>query len=264
MWDLSCTKYNGEDIACLEIVSGATTGDAAIQSIGQAICELQVNAADKFVKISDGDTTSGFLKDKLKSKTGSAITISTKNGGLNEYLEIDAPVSKDELVKISSTDTSAGFLVDKVVSGTLVDVTKKVINGAEKLEIRVNQSALAAQIPPFSGSSTQGIEYISGGIQGHSPIYRLKLDSTTDPSLTLGDSGLKFTPDYKTKVAGGTPNYLDSLIEIGTDPKGLISIAVEIVNGKLKLTPTIDVEALCTALRASGCMCDSPSNLDAG
>lgn len=152
---LACTRYNGDDVECLELEKGITTGQEAIQAIAEAICELQDGGADKFVKISSGDTTSDYLVAKVKKKTGSVLSITKKNTGLNEFLEFDVdvpsilsqvPTPVDKYVKITSADTTPNYLQSKLVESTYIKIVKQNAAANENLILNLDYSALVAAL----------------------------------------------------------------------------------------------------------------------
>jgi hypothetical protein len=89
---------------------------------------------DVKVAVSNADTTSAFLEDKVQA--GTNITITKQNTGSNESLLISSTdTNTDEQAKVSANDTTSGFLLSKVTAGTNVTITEVNDGGNETLQI---------------------------------------------------------------------------------------------------------------------------------
>lgn len=90
------------------------------------------------VKISEEDTTTGFLEDKIVAGTNVQIVKSDIDG--NEILTISSTdIDTNDKVKISSDDTTPSYLEDKIDSsdGSII-LTKLNPSGNEVLDLSIN------------------------------------------------------------------------------------------------------------------------------
>jgi hypothetical protein len=106
--------------------------------------------------VSAGDTTPGFLEDKLIA--GSGVTFTKNDLGGNESITVDvlssvvASVVEDGYkLKISQTDGVPGFLQQKLIAGSNVNITKSDIGGEEILTIDVPDGVLVAALATADG-----------------------------------------------------------------------------------------------------------------
>ena len=110
-----------------------------IESIGGGDRQLQISATDNAdVKVSDNDTTAGYLKTKL---TGNMfVNLIEQNDGDDETLMIQVHDTPDSKVMADGEDSIAGYLFDKIEAGNNISVAvheyseqnKLVINSSDK------------------------------------------------------------------------------------------------------------------------------------
>lgn len=103
---------------------------------------------------------------------------------------------------------------------------------------------------PFTPVDTITVKWTPGGTSGHSPKADVVLSPLTGNTTVILPSGI-FTPgpDYKVKVdADDIPAYLkDQLIG---DTDGIVSISTQVVDGQVKIRPSINVLCLINKIRS--------------
>jgi hypothetical protein len=123
---------NHSVIVCYQPLSGlgatSTLADI-IESFQQVLCNINdalLTEADKFVKITANDTTSGYLQNKLIA--GTNVSITKINSGGNEKLLIEGlPAISTPVVGVDSTSvdvtavTSSRIKADVKIDGTVTD-----------------------------------------------------------------------------------------------------------------------------------------------
>jgi len=92
---------------------------------------------DEMVKVTAGDTVTGFLADKLVA--GANVSLAILNPGADEDLQVSA---LDQAVKVSGADTVAAFLSDKIVAGTGVVLT--ILNPGADEDLQISVSGLTS------------------------------------------------------------------------------------------------------------------------
>lgn len=126
-------------------------------------------------------------------------------------------------------------------------------------------AASAATGGPIIATDSDTIDLTVSGADGHTLRADVKIDPTTSTQLSVSAQGLKFTPDGKLKVdISDTPDYLENQVLAGVDPANLVTITITKSAGKLVFTPSINIGALCQALRDAGCVCGAPSGVTVG
>lgn len=104
----SCVIYNGADLPCTGISAGDTLNDV-VKQLEDKYCNALGD--DKFVRVSDSDTTSGYLTDKIDIDN-SNVAISLINEGGDERLQFN--YTEQFKVKTDGTDVE-NYLIHKII-----------------------------------------------------------------------------------------------------------------------------------------------------
>ncbi len=203
---LSCTHYSGDEIdLCNDTsITEADTGSEAFAKVAAAICDISEGQLDdKLVKISSGDTTSGYLFDKLKKKTGSNITITKKLSGMNEWLELDVPLSTE--TTFAGIDSDG---IDYTAGGTAghAPIYKVKIDPASDAALTVGSAGVKLTLPAtletaLTVTDTSTINLTPGGTHGHL-LQADAIISTEADNFLVDNTGL-----YAGFIDSGTINF---------------------------------------------------------
>lgn len=113
---------------------------------------------------------------------------------------------------------------------------------------------------PLIASDSPTINMTQWGPANHTFKGDVKISADTDNALTVRGDGLFASDSGKVRIdASDSLAYLEDQVDEGTDPLGIVSITITKSGGKLIITPTINITAICTALQAAGCGCGAPS-----
>lgn len=99
----------------------------------------------------------------------------------------------------------------------------------------------------FEANSTDSIVGVTGGTNGHSPFYSVRIDPADSNAITVSSLGLLVDGDNigdgKVKVdSSDTKAYLEDQLSLGTD--GIITITPTTIGGLIYMVPSIDIRAL--------------------
>lgn len=99
----------------------------------------------------------------------------------------------------------------------------------------------------FDANSTDSIIGTTGGTNGHSPLYDVRIDPDDDNALTVSALGLMVNTndfgDGKVKVdSSDIKDYLEDQLLPGTD--GIVTITPTTIGGVIYMIPSIDISAL--------------------
>lgn len=160
---------------------------------------------DELVKYDAGDTTAGYLADKIIA--GTNITLEEGTGADENKLKISASggSATDELVKYDAGDTTAGYVADKIVAGTGITVAEGTGANENKLEITCTVSG-GASAPTTVTSETENTD------NGSTHTHELDELHTTSKSATYSS----VTIDKKGRVTALTSGSLSGYINKST------------------------------------------------
>jgi len=148
------------------------------------------------VKISEQDTTTDFLENKIVA--GSNIQLTKLNVGDDEQIEIKniMVVPPDIFVKISDDDTTANFLNQKIVAGNNITLNEIDIAGNKKIQI--NSNALDIKVKNSVNDTTTN--YLSQKIVAGSNVTLTTLNPNGNEQLQInvnfGSQKERFTLDF--------------------------------------------------------------------
>jgi len=124
--------------------SGTNTYTGDLNIVG-SITENGEAIDKKTVKVSEDDTTPGFLGAKIVG--GGDITVETINEGGNEQILISADIPEDtHTVKVSTDDTTPSFLSNKITASGSVSITIDGAGGDEILNIDVPEESHTVKV----------------------------------------------------------------------------------------------------------------------
>lgn len=199
---LECIKFEqSPDTNCLDITN-ADTGAEIITKIIDEICTLKSGDSDKYVRISNVDTTSGYLINKIKKKTGSILNITKKNSGLNEYLEFDIDTTTLIETPFIGIDSDG---IDYTAGGTNghAPIYKVKLDPTSHAALTVGPSGLKLTLPTTASETslvatdTASINFTTGGTAGHNLTGVVLIDgiisATANNAITNSSNGL-FSP----------------------------------------------------------------------
>lgn len=116
---------------------------------------------------------------------------------------------------------------------------------------------------PLEVVDSPTIDFVNYGAAGHTLTGNVKISADAENVLFARANGLYAQDSGKLRVtAGDGLDYLANQIEPGDDPLGIVTLTIEVVGGKIRLTPTLDIAMLCAALQTEGCLCQSPDDLN--
>lgn len=134
-------SYTGQGGKVLKVKSDNTGVEFADEAAG----------VDEKVKYDAGDTTAGYIADKIIA--GTNITVAEGTGANENKLVINSTaVVADEKVKYNASDAAAGYLADKIVAGTGITLEEGTGGDADKLKI--SATAVGLVTPPSSATDT--------------------------------------------------------------------------------------------------------------
>lgn len=138
----------------LSVLSGTSTLSILVADLQQTLCTLSTNAelnADKLVKISATDTTSGYLLDKLEAGTGVLFNVVAE--GSNESLQIDLNIGLEPPVVVQDT-----------ASVDLTSLAAFEITGSVKIDSAITDNFLVITPNGLFASPEQLIDLIENNV----------------------------------------------------------------------------------------------------
>lgn len=123
-------------------------------------------------------------------------------------------------------------------------------------EILVKFNDLIITKTPFVAISTNSIAATGGGIEGHTPVYEVRLNGGSSNQIEVSSLGLFVSKTMessgKVKVdADDTNDYLIDQLGPADTGDGILSITPTVVSGKVQFVPTLDVETLLDTIQSS-------------
>lgn len=230
-----------------------------IDSTGLLVLPQNIDSTDEFVKVNSGDT-SGHLFDKLEAGTNIGLTVV---GTTNKKVRVSFTGALTPLITVA--DTSTISLSGDGGVGTPVIANVK-ISSIEGNKLLVDSSGL--YVPPIN-LAVNDTPTIDLDLVGNALTATTKVSLESGNKLSIKSDGLYAAAsdsidEHKVKVNSiGNADYLSNQIIAGVDPEGIVTLTFTIVNNTLLVTPSININTLCTKLQEAGCLCTTPSEVTA-
>ncbi len=252
---MECVKSEADfDENCLEITNADTLYEM-MEKLIEAICDLQDGAGDKYVRISSLDTTSGYLSSKLKKKSGSPLTLTIKNSGLNEYLEIDINTTGIPGTTLIANDSSTIDFTQSGTGGHTITAAAKI--SATSGNILSDSSGLYATDTSLSVTDSSTIDFTASGTKNHTLTASVKIKSGSNELVdSTGLYVAPFTANNGMKRDGQNFELGDPLVR-DTTIAGAYDLILSEGQLGIGITPTVPLHVSTTSLVAGGIVSNS-------